>query len=215
MKGKDASLDVALVQFEHTTLTTAFVAIEKDAFAAGQELVKKLLQPNLRAVLVFADGVDTTGGDLVRGLSGFDPSFSGGGGMVSTARDYHRFVQMICNGGELDGTRLLSRKTIDIMRMNHLPGGADLLTVAHSAGFSEATMNGTGFGLGFSVLLDQAKAQISGSVGQFAWGGAASTAFWIDPVEKLVLVFMTQLLPSSTYNFRRELQVLINSAYVD
>ena len=141
--------------------------------------------------------------------------FSGGGGMVSTARDYRRFVQMMCNGGELDGARILSRKTIDLMRMNNLPGGVDLMSAAHSAGFSEATMNGTGFGLGFSVLLDQAKAQISGSPGQFAWGGAASTAFWIDPVEKLVLVFMTQLLPSSTYNFRRELQVLINSAYVD
>jgi CubicO group peptidase (beta-lactamase class C family) len=141
--------------------------------------------------------------------------FSGGGGMVSTARDYHRFVQMLCNGGELDGTRLLSRKTIDLMRMNHLPGGVDLAAVAPIGAFNEATTVGTGFGLGFSVLLDQAKAQISGSPGQFAWGGAASTAFWIDPVEKLVLVFMTQLLPSSTYNFRRELQVLINSAYVD
>ena len=141
--------------------------------------------------------------------------FSGGGGLVSTARDYFRFVQMLCNGGVLDGTRLLSRKTIDLMRTNHLPDGADLAAVSPAGQFSEAATNGTGFGLGFSVLLDQAKAQISGSPGQFAWGGAASTAFWIDPVEKLVLVFMTQLLPSSTYPFRRELQVLINSAYVD
>ena len=141
--------------------------------------------------------------------------FSGGGGLVSTARDYYRFVQMLCNGGRLEDARLLSRKTIDLMRTNHLPGGVDLLAVAPQGAFQEATMTGTGFGLGFSVLLDQAKAQISGSHGQYAWGGAASTAFWIDPVEKLVLVFMTQLLPSSTYPFRRELQVLINSAYVD
>ena len=141
--------------------------------------------------------------------------FSGGGGLVSTARDYYRFVQMLCNGGRLEDARLLSRKTIDLMRTNHLPGGVDLLAVAPQGAFQEATMTGTGFGLGFSVLLDQAKAQISGSPGQYAWGGAASTAFWIDPVEKLVLVFMTQLLPSSTYPFRRELQVLINSAYVD
>jgi CubicO group peptidase (beta-lactamase class C family) len=141
--------------------------------------------------------------------------FSGGGGLVSTARDYYRFVQMLCNGGELEGTRILSRKTVDLMRMNHLPGGVDLAAVSPAGQFSEAATTGTGFGLGFSVLLDPAKAQISGSVGQFAWGGAASTAFWIDPVEKLVLVFMTQLLPSSTYPFRRELQVLINSAFVD
>jgi CubicO group peptidase (beta-lactamase class C family) len=87
--------------------------------------------------------------------------------------------------------------------------------VAPPGQFSEVAYNGIGFGLGFSVILDLAKAQISGSEGQFAWGGAASTAFWIDPVEEVVVVFMTQLLPSSTYPFRRELQVLVNSAIVD
>ncbi len=141
--------------------------------------------------------------------------FSGGGGLVSTARDYFRFTQMVANGGVLDGVRLLSRKTVDLMRINHLPGGVDLAAVSPMGQFSEATTMGTGFGLGFSVLLDTAKAQISGSVGQYQWGGAASTAFWIDPVEEVVLVFMTQLLPSSTYPFRRELQVLVNSAILD
>ena len=90
-----------------------------------------------------------------------------------------------------------------------------LAAVSPPGQFTEAATTGTGFGLGFSVLLDTAKAQISGSVGQFQWGGAASTAFWIDPVEEVALVFMTQLLPSSTYPFRRELQVLVNSALVD
>jgi CubicO group peptidase (beta-lactamase class C family) len=140
---------------------------------------------------------------------------SGGGGLVSTISDYHRFAQMLLNGGHLDGERILSRKTIELMTLNHLPGGQDLQAVAPPGLFSEAVMSGTGFGLGFSVLLDRSKAQIPGSPGQYAWGGAASTAFWIDPVEDLLLVFMTQLLPSSTYPFRRELQVLVNAAIVD
>lgn len=140
---------------------------------------------------------------------------SGGGGLVSTARDYFRFAQMLCNKGIFEGERLLSRKTVELMSMNHLPNGADLLAVSPPGQFSEAATAGTGFGLGFSVLFDLAKAQIAGSPGQFAWGGAASTAFWIDPVEEVVLVFMTQLLPSSTYPFRRELQVLVNAAIDD
>jgi CubicO group peptidase (beta-lactamase class C family) len=141
--------------------------------------------------------------------------FSGGGGMVSTAHDYYRFCQMLLNGGELDGVRILGRKTIELMTMNHLPNSVDLAAVAPPGQFSEVAYAGTGFGLGFSVLMDRAKAQIPGSPGQFAWGGAASTAFWIDPVEEVIVVFMTQLLPSSTYPFRRELQVLVNQAIVD
>ncbi|MBI5947276.1 MAG: beta-lactamase family protein [Chloroflexi bacterium] len=141
--------------------------------------------------------------------------FSGGGGLVSTAGDYLRFCRMLLGGGQLDGVRLLSRKTVDLMTTNHLAGGQDLAAVAPPGQFSEAVMSGTGFGLGFSVLLDQRLAQISGSPGQFAWGGAASTAFWIDPREELIVIFMTQLLPSSTYPVRRELQALVNSAIVD
>ena len=140
---------------------------------------------------------------------------SGGSGLVSTADDYFRFCQMLLHGGELDGARILSRKTIDLMTLNHLPGGQDLAAVAPPGLFSEAAMAGTGFGLGFSVLFDLSRAQITGSVGQYAWGGAASTAFWIDPVEEVVVVFLTQLRPSSTYPFRRELQVLVNAALVD
>ena len=140
---------------------------------------------------------------------------SGGGGLVSTAGDYLRFCSMLLNGGELEGARLLSRKTIDLMTINHLDGGRDLAAVAPPGQFSEGATNGTGFGLGFSVLLDQRLSQISGSPGQFAWGGAASTAFWIDPREELIVIFMTQLLPSSTYPIRRELQTLVNAAIVD
>jgi CubicO group peptidase (beta-lactamase class C family) len=122
---------------------------------------------------------------------------------------------MLLNGGELDGQRVLSRKTIELMTVNHLSGGSTLKEMAPAGAFSEASYDGMGFGLGFSVLLDMARAQISGSAGQYAWGGAASTAFWIDPVEEVVLVFMTQFMPSSAYPFRRELQVLVNAAITD
>ena len=143
------------------------------------------------------------------------PSFySGGGGLVSTASDYMRFCQMMLNGGVLDGTRYLSRKTIALMTANHLPGGQDLTQLSRSL-FSEATNAGIGFGLGFAVNMDPAKALISSSKGEYYWGGAASTAFWIDPAEELAVVFMTQLLPSSTYPIRRELRTLVYSAFDD
>ncbi len=143
------------------------------------------------------------------------PSFySGGGGLVSTASDYMRFCQMLLNGGVLDGTRYLSRKTIALMTANHLPGGQDLTQLSRSL-FSEATNAGIGFGLGFAVNMDPAKALISSSKGEYYWGGAASTAFWIDPAEELAVVFMTQLLPSSTYPIRRELRTLVYSAFDD
>jgi CubicO group peptidase (beta-lactamase class C family) len=140
---------------------------------------------------------------------------SGGGGLTSTVTDYFRFAQMLCNKGELDGARVLGRKTVELMTRNHLPGAVDLSAVAPPGQFSEVAYTGVGFGLGVSVITDLARAQIAGSEGQFAWGGAASTAFWVDPVEEVVAVFMTQLLPSSTYPFRRELQVLVNSAIAD
>jgi len=140
---------------------------------------------------------------------------SGGGGLVSTARDYFRFCQMLLNGGELDGARILSRKTIELMTTNHLADGKDLAALAPPGQFSEAVLSGTGFVLGFSVLLDLRRAQISGSPGQYAWGGAASTAFWIDPREELIVIFLPQLLPSSSYPIRRELQAIVNGAIVD
>jgi CubicO group peptidase (beta-lactamase class C family) len=136
---------------------------------------------------------------------------SGGGGLVSTALDYHRFCQMCANGGELDGVRLLGRKTLDLMTMNHLPGKSDLSTLSRSL-FSETQNAGTGFGLGFAVTEDVAKTMIPGSAGEYYWGGMFSTAFFIDPVERLHMVFMTQLSPSGLYPIRRELKTLIYSS---
>jgi len=136
---------------------------------------------------------------------------SGGGGLVSTALDYHRFCQMLLNGGELEGERLIGRKTLELMTMNHLPGNGDLSSWSRSM-FSEATNAGVGFGLGFAINIDPAANLIPGSVGEYYWGGLFSTAFFVDPVEKLHMVFMTQLSPSSTYPIRRELKTLIYSA---
>jgi CubicO group peptidase (beta-lactamase class C family) len=137
----------------------------------------------------------------------------GGGGLVSTARDYLRFCRMLLGGGELDGARLLSRKTIELMTRNHLPGGRDL-TDCSIGMFSEVEQAGTGFGLGFSVLLDPVRAG-GGSAGSYAWGGAASTIFWIDPAEDLIVVFMTQLFPSRTFDFRGQLRSIVYGALAD
>jgi CubicO group peptidase (beta-lactamase class C family) len=136
---------------------------------------------------------------------------SGGGGLVSTALDYHRFCTMLLNGGTLDGQRIIGRKTLELMTQNHLPGGGDLASMSRSL-FSETTNAGTGFGLGFAVTIDPAKSLIPGSKGEFYWGGMFSTAFFVDPVERVTMVFMTQLSPSGLYPIRRELKTMIYSA---
>ena len=140
------------------------------------------------------------------------PTFlSGGGGMVGTIDDYHRFARMLLNKGELEGTRLLGRKTVDYMAANHLPGGRDLAAMGQPV-FSETPYEGIGFGLGFSVVVSPTAANVLDSPGEFAWGGAASTYFWVDPAEEVIAVFLTQLLPSSTYPIRRELKTLVYQA---
>ena len=139
---------------------------------------------------------------------------SGGGGLVSSAADYHRFTQMLLRGGELDGQRLLGDRTVAYMAQNHLPGGADLEQIGRPL-FAESPMTGMGFGLGFSVVQDPAASKILSSPGEFAWGGAASTAFWVDPVEDLTAMFFTQLLPSSTHPIRSQLRTLVYQAVVD
>ncbi|NND76095.1 MAG: beta-lactamase family protein [Ilumatobacter sp.] len=138
----------------------------------------------------------------------------GGGGLCGTAADYLRFCHMLLNGGELDGRRILGSRTVDYMTRNHLPGDADLEQFGRPL-FAETEFDGVGFGLGFSVALDNAANKVIGSPGSFAWGGAASTAFWIDPLEEIVVVFLTQLLPSSTYPIRPQLQQLVYQALVD
>ena len=143
------------------------------------------------------------------------PSFiSGGGGLCSTAADYLTFCRALLNRGELGGVRLLAPKTLALMTTNHLPGGKDLTQLSRSL-FSEATYAGIGFGLGFSISIDPALSLIPGSPGEYAWGGAATTSFWIDPAEDLIAIFMTQVLPSSAYPVRRELRTLVYSAITD
>ena len=136
-------------------------------------------------------------------------TLSGGGGLVSTAADYLRFMRMLRGGGTLEGTRLLGRKSVELMTMNHLPG--DLADMGRPR-FAEMPFAGVGFGLGVSVLLDPAKARILGSPGEYAWGGMASTAFWVDPAEDMMVLLLTQLMPSSAYPIRRELRVLTYQA---
>ncbi len=143
---------------------------------------------------------------------------SGGGGLVSTAADYMRFCEALRLGG-VSGTgphavRLLGPKTLALMRSNHLPGGRDLADLSVSM-FSEATYRGVGFGLGFAMTTDVARTGIAGSLGEYWWGGAASTAFWIDPVEDLCVVFLTQFRPSSLYPIRRELRTMVSAAVLD
>jgi CubicO group peptidase (beta-lactamase class C family) len=148
-----------------------------------------------------------------------EPVFlSGGGGLVSSAADYHRFTEMLLHrpdspAGELDGTRLLGPRTVAYMTRNHLPGDVDLETYGRPL-FAEAPLRGSGFGLGFAVVIDPAAGKTLTSTGEFSWGGAASTAFFVDPAEQLTVSFFTQLLPSSAYPIRSQLRQLVYQALV-
>ena len=142
-----------------------------------------------------------------------EPSFfSGGGGLTGTTRDYLRFCEMLRNRGKIDGERVIGSRTLDLMTRNHLTDG-DLSTMAMGA-FSETAYDGVGFGLGFAMSLDAVATGAMGE-GDYYWGGAASTIFWVDPAEDLVVVFMTQLMPSATFNFRGQLKNIIYSAIED
>jgi CubicO group peptidase (beta-lactamase class C family) len=154
------------------------------------------------------------------GKAGYrEPAYlSGGGGLVSSAADYHRFTQMLLHrpdspAGELDGARLLSPRTVAYMTTNQLPGGADLDAFGRPL-YAESVFKGVGFGLGFAVQLDPAASKCICSAGEFNWGGAASTAFWVDPAEQLTASFYTQLMPSSAYPIRPQLRQLVYQALV-
>jgi CubicO group peptidase (beta-lactamase class C family) len=136
---------------------------------------------------------------------------SGGGGLSSSVADYHLFCRMLLNGGGYDGGQIISPKTLELMTANHLPGGGDL-TQHSTALFSEAENAGTGFGLGFACTMDPALTMVPGSAGEFFWGGMYSTAFFVDPVEDICMIFMTQLMPSSAYPIRREIRTMIYAA---
>ena len=145
--------------------------------------------------------------------------FSGGGGLVSTAGDYDRFTSMLLGrpdspAGELDGVRLLGPRTVAYMGRNHLPGNSDLEQFGRPL-YAETPFTGTGFGLGFAVSLDPVPGKVPGSAGELSWGGAASTAFWIDPAEELTASFFTQLMPSNAYPIRSRLRQLVYQAIVD
>jgi CubicO group peptidase (beta-lactamase class C family) len=139
---------------------------------------------------------------------------SGAGGLASTSHDYIAFCQMLANGGQLQERRILGRPTLDLMTRNHFPGGATLAEMA-VGGFGEAGFDGVGFGLGFAVGQGPVATAMAGSAGDFYWGGAASTAFWIDRTEDLFAVFMTQLMPSIAYPFRAQLRALVYQAIDD
>lgn len=149
--------------------------------------------------LVRAEGTGSIGQGAY--VDGPRKSFSGGAGLVSTATDYGRFLQMLLNGGELDGARLLSRKTVELMTVDHL---------------GDVTFRpGEGFGLGFSIVDDLGRRGVPGSVGEFGWGGAYHSTYWVDPAEELVVVYLTQLIPAGDIDDHGKLRSLIYQAIVD
>jgi CubicO group peptidase (beta-lactamase class C family) len=139
---------------------------------------------------------------------------SGGGGLIGSGPDYHRFMQMLLGGGQLDGVRLLGSRTVAYMTRNHLPGDVDLEAFGRPL-FAETTFDGVGFGLGVAVMQNPVKNKVLAQAGEYAWGGAASTFFFVDPVEKVTALFLTQLLPSSTHPIRSQLRQLVYQALVD
>jgi len=141
---------------------------------------------------------------------------SGGGGLVSTAHDYMRFCTMMLQGGALDGVRILSPKTVELFSLNHLPNGQGLAEMAPPGAFSESGYDGIGFSIGCGVNIDVAKTRLPGTTGEYFWGGAASTAFWIDPKEDLTVVFMTQVMGTDArLTLRRDLRTLVYSAMTE
>ena len=185
------------------------LGMEDTGFSCAKDKVDRLASlyehhPKKGPVLVDSGGAKTARVKKRKMLSG-------GGGLLSTMSDYYRFCSMLLNQGELNGTRIIGRKTLAMMASNHLPDHKDLTEMSQSA-FSETTYQGVGFGLGFSVILDPVKTQSLTDIGEYGWGGAASTVFWVNPKEEMVVIFLTQLLPSSTYQVRRELRSLVYSS---
>ncbi|HEX4616711.1 MAG TPA: serine hydrolase domain-containing protein, partial [Stellaceae bacterium] len=141
---------------------------------------------------------------------------SGGGGLVSTAQDYLRFCRMMLNGGSIDGVQILSPKTVALFSLNYLPEAREIADMALPGMFSESGYAGVGFSLGCGVNVNVANTRLPGSLGEYFWGGAAATAFWIDPKEELTVVFMTQVIGSEArLTLRRDLRTLVYSAMTE
>ncbi len=178
------------------------------------------LRSRLAALYTIGPGRKAARLDALGAVASKPPVFlGGGGGLVGTAADYHRFTSMLLGtphspAGQLDGVTLLGPRTVAYMTRNHLPGGADLDAYGRAL-FAEAPFLGVGFGLGFAVMLDAVPSRTLGSEGEFSWGGAASTAFFVDPANSLTVSFFTQLLPSSAHPIRPQLRQLVYQALTD
>jgi CubicO group peptidase (beta-lactamase class C family) len=142
---------------------------------------------------------------------------SGGGGLAGTAADYLRFCRMLLNGGELEGVRLLSPKTVQLMTMNHLPQDRTMTEMMVATGaFNESGYAGVGYGLGVGVTEDVAATGLPGTAGEYSWGGAAGTYFFNDPKEQLAVVFMSQVLfAPNRIRLRRDLRNLVYGAMAE
>ncbi len=200
---------------------TAFhvAGVELDRFAACYEPSEGGGLGRLNstdAVIRKSDGIGLKLSDAPVGsrYTQMPETLSGGGGLTGTIGDYGRFCQMLLQKGELDGQRILGRKTVEFMAVNHLPGNQDMAGMGQPI-WSESSAEGIGYGLGMAVVIDAPTTQLIRSNGEYFWGGAASTAFWIDPAEEMFVVFMTQLTPSSFYPIRSELRVATYLALVD
>ena len=190
------------------------LGMSQTAFWAGPEAAPRLAALYTRG----RDGAATRLDALGQGALSDPRMLGGGGGLVSTAADYDRFTQMLLHradspAGELDGTRLLSPRTVGYMTRNHLPGGLDLETFGRPL-YAESPFRGVGFGLGFAVVIDPLPGKVVCSAGEISWGGAASTTFWVDQDADLTVSFFTQLLPSSTHPIRPQLRQLVYQALV-
>ncbi|MFJ3669785.1 serine hydrolase domain-containing protein [Streptomyces sp. NPDC090106] len=140
---------------------------------------------------------------------------SGSGGMVASAHDYHRFMEFLRRGGELDGTRLLSTGSVDLMRSNLLPGGTDLAAFASRPAHAESAHDGVGFGLNVSVVIDPSRTKAPAGLGSYGWSGVATTTFWVDPSRDLTVQFMTQLRPKGSHTTIPELKRLVHEAVLE
>ncbi len=189
--------------FEPLGMTESGFHIEEGA----QERLASLYVPGPDGKAVPATGLGRVGTRPPNHLSG-------GGGLVGPAADYHRFTRMLLGRGAYDGVRLLGSRTVDYMTANHLPGGADLASFGRRL-YSETPFEGTGFGLGFSIVDDPVALRGPASRGEYGWGGAASTLFWVDPAEEITVMFFTQLLPSGTHPLRTQLRGLVRQALTD
>jgi CubicO group peptidase (beta-lactamase class C family) len=170
--------------------------------------------PRLTANYIRGKGRELTAWGRKEALTTRPTFLSGAGGLASTAADYQRFLTMLVNGGQLDGQQIIGPRTLAFMATNHLPGGSTLDRFG-TPGYSETLGGGTGFGLGVSVVVDPAALGQAASVGEYGWGGAASTQMWVDPAEELTCLFLTQLVPSGLYPIRRQLRATVYQALTD